>query len=100
MRRRPEPTPAATGYLGGAGGHLAALVLDTALGLVLLGVLEAFQAAADALAHGPAGLAPGLGGPLGVGGLAADGGGPGEALGVVGGGVGARLYPVNREPDM
>ena len=49
--REPSAVPvesvALAGDLAGAGGHLAALVLDSALGLVLLGVLKAGQAALD-----------------------------------------------------
>ena len=66
---------ALAGDLGGAGGDLAALVLDAALGLVLLGVLQAVEAALEPLALGPAGLAVGVGGALRVGGAAAGGGG-------------------------
>ena len=65
---------ALAGDIGGPGGDLAALVLDAALGLVLLGVLQALEAALQALALGPAGLAVGLGGALGVGGAGAGGG--------------------------
>src|ERR1700733_9295688 len=66
--REPAAVPveavALAGDLDGAGGHLAALVLDSALGLVLLGVLEPGQAALERLALGPAGVPVGLGRPL------------------------------------
>ena len=87
-------------YLGGPGGHLAALVLDAALGLVLVGVLQAFEAALQALALGPAGLALGLGRALGAGGVAPGVGGRAQPLGVVGRRVGPGLHPVEGEPDM
>src|ERR1700733_1125737 len=66
--------PTAAGW--GAGGHLAALVLDPALGLVLLRVLEAGQAALQRLPLGPAGLPVRFGRPLGGDGDAAGGPGP------------------------
>ena len=65
---------ALAGDLGGPGGDLAALVLDAALGLVLIGVLQALEAALEKLAFDPARLAIGLGGTLRVGGAAAGGG--------------------------
>ena len=96
----PVQTVALAGDLGGAGGHLAALVLDPALGLVLLGVLEAGQAALQRLALGPAGLPVRLGRPLGGDGDAAGRGRARQPLGVIGGDVGPGLHPVQRELHM
>src|SRR3984885_6398171 len=96
--REPAAVPvealALAGDLGGAGGHLAALVLDPALGLVLLGVLQAGQAALQGLAVGSAGLPVRLRRPSRADGDAAGRGGPRQQLRVVGGGVGPGLHPV------
>ena len=91
---------ALAGGLGGPGGDLTALVLDAALGLVLIGVLQALEAALEKLAFDPARLAVGLGGTLRVGGATAGSGRRREALGVVGRHVGPGPHTVKGEPDM
>src|SRR5437773_2672016 len=76
---------------------LAALVLDSSLRLVLLGVLQPSQAALQDLAFVAPGVALGLGLPLGLDRAAVGRDGRDDLLGVPGSRVGPGLHPVQLE---